>query len=507
MHILRLILGDQLSHNITSLRGCDKRKDIILLVEVISEARYANHHKKKLALIFSAMRHFAQDLIKKGFKVLYTKLEDKNNKGSLNEEVKRICKNYHIDKIIVTHPGEYRVLKKIKQLRKELGISVEILEDSRFLCSLVEFKDWAQKRDQLRLEHFYREMRKRHSILMDDDKPEGRQWNFDRANRKVPESNMEIPKPYIAKSDAVTKEVLKLVSDIFSDHFGDLEPFNLAVTHKQAQGVFNKFVTERLYYFGDYQDAMKQGDPWMYHSHISFYLNIGLLDPFECIKKVEKAYYENKVPINSAEGFIRQILGWREFIRGIYWLNMPHYAEHNFLHATRKLPALYWSGDTTMNCMKQCIHETKQNAYAHHIQRLMVLGNFALITAIDPREVSFWYLSVYADAYEWVEMPNVMGMILYADGGYLASKPYASGGAYINKMSNYCKKCSYDVRKKNGTKACPFNYLYWNFIDENRDSLQNNPRMAMMYKIYDRMDNAKKTYIKQDAQKFLSRLT
>ena len=506
MRTLRLILGDQLSHNITSLQGCDKSTDIILLAEVVDEATYANHHKKKLALIFSAMRHFAQELSQKGFNVLYSKLGDKHNKVSLNEEINRACKKYCINKLLVTHPGEYRVLKILKKLKKELSISIEILEDTRFLCSLEEFKEWANRRDQLRLENFYREMRKRHSILMNGNKPVGDKWNFDTENRKVPKRDIKILKPYAAKVDAVTKEVLTMVSDRFSDHFGVLEPFNLAVTHKQAQRAFNKFVTERLYYFGDYQDAMVQGEPWMFHSHISFYLNIGLLDPLECIKKVEDSYYENKIPINSAEGFIRQILGWREFIRGIYWLKMPSYAKQNYLQATRKLPDLYWSGDTDMNCIKQCVYETKQNAYAHHIQRLMILGNFALITAIDPTEVNFWYLSVYADAYEWVEMPNVIGMILYADGGYLASKPYASGGAYINRMSNYCKSCKYDVNEKNGDYACPFNYLYWNFLAENRPSLQNNPRMTIMYKTYDRMDKEKKARIRTDAKLFLSQL-
>ncbi|MCL4149362.1 UNVERIFIED_CONTAM: hypothetical protein GTU68_067129 [Idotea baltica] len=280
-------------------------------------------------------------------------------------------------------------------------------------------------------------------------------------------------------------------------------PFHYAVTRSQALDALNMFVTQRLSNFGDYQDAMIEGEPWMYHSHISFYINCGLLSPIECIKIVEKAYYDKKAPLNAAEGFIRQILGWREYVNGIYWLKMPEYAKSNFFDATRNLPEFYWNAKTKMNCLHQCVKETKENAYAHHIQRLMILGNFALIAGIKPAHVNEWFLIVYADAYEWVELPNVTGMTLFADGGYLASKPYASGGSYINKMSNYCKNCTYKVSAKTGSDACPFNYLYWDFLDRNRDKLGKNQRIGMMYNTYDRMEDEKKNAIKKDSARFL----
>jgi deoxyribodipyrimidine photolyase-related protein len=297
--------------------------------------------------------------------------------------------------------------------------------------------------------------------------------------------------------------VIDLVAQKFSSHFGNLDNFYFAVTREQALQVLDKFISERLANFGDYQDAMVQNEPWLYHSHISFYINCGLLDPLECIESVQKAYYDKKVPLNATEGFIRQILGWREYIRGIYWLKMPEYADLNYFNATKNLPEFYWNANTKMNCLRQCVLETQQNAYAHHIQRLMVLGNFALLAGIDPKQVNEWFLIVYADAYEWVEMPNVTGMILYADGGYFASKPYAAGGNYINKMSNYCKNCSYKVTQKNGDNACPFNYLFWDFLIRNRSKLENNPRIGMMYRTFDKMDSDKKAAIRLDSERFL----
>jgi deoxyribodipyrimidine photolyase-related protein len=282
---------------------------------------------------------------------------------------------------------------------------------------------------------------------MQDGQPIGVQWNYDTENRKPPKERLTIPPPHISKVDNITQEVISLVYDRFPDHFGNLEPFHFAVTRVDALQVLDEFIKQRLNKFGDYQDAMLEGEPWMYHSHISCYLNCGLLLPIECVQAAEIAYHQGNVPLNAAEGFIRQIIGWREYVRGIYWLKMPAYAEQNFLEAKRELPDFYWTSNTKMNCLRQCVLETKQNAYAHHIQRLMVLGNFALLAGIKPKAVNEWFLIVYADAYQWVELPNVSGMILFSDGGYLASKPYAAGGNYINKMSNYCKNCYYKVTK------------------------------------------------------------
>ena len=350
-------------------------------------------------------------------------------------------------------------------------------------------------------------MRKQYAVLMDGDQPVGGQWNYDADNRKPPKSGLSVPPHYNNEPDVISETVIGLVAERFDEHFGDIMPFYFAVTRQQALQALEHFIAERLPTFGDYQDAMLEGEPWMYHSHLSFYLNCGLLLPLECIAAAEEAYLDGDAPINAVEGFIRQILGWREYIRGLYWLMMPDYAELNFFNATRPLPDFYWSADTKMNCLKQCITETQQHAYAHHIQRLMVLGNFALLTGITPQEVNDWFLIVYADAYEWVELPNVSGMVLFSDGGYLASKPYAAGGSYINKMSNYCQGCQYIVTQKTGSDACPFNYLYWDFLVRNRAQLQTNQRVSMMYRNYDRMKPEIKQAIADDSQQFLASLS
>lgn len=506
MSTLRFIFADQLSLSISSLKDCDRSKDLILMCEVWQEATYVPHHKKKIAFLFSAMRHFAQTLRQEGFSVLYTKLDDPQNAGSFRKELQRALAEQQIERIVVTHPGEYRVLEDIKRWESDFSVPVEIREDDRFLISLEEFALWAGEKKQLRMEYFYRQMRKKYSILVENGEPVGGQWNFDTQNRKPIKEKLCIPKPYQNEIDEITQEVLELVETRFSDHFGQLKPFFFAVNRTQALEALDLFIETRLQNFGDYQDAMIEGEPWMYHSHLSFYLNCGLLLPFECIEAAQAAYYQGKAALNAVEGFIRQILGWREFVRGIYWLKMPSYAKANFFNAKKDLPDFYWTAKTSMNCLRQCVLETQENAYAHHIQRLMVLGNFALLAGIEPKQVNDWFLLVYADAYEWVELPNVSGMVLFADGGYLATKPYAAGGAYINKMSNYCKNCRYKVSKKNGPDACPFNYLYWNFLVLHRSKLQSNQRMSMMYKTYDKMSDEKKEAVKRDSQAFLQTL-
>ena len=504
---LRLILGDQLSHDISSLEDATPQTDIILMCEVRTEATYVKHHKKKIAFIFSAMRHFAQELENKGYEVCYTKYDDKDNQGSFLGEVKKAVDAYNVEKVITTFPGEYRVWEDMMSWSDHLECNIEIRDDDRFLCTPDDFKEWAQDRKQLRMEFFYREMRKKYNILLDENgKPEGGEWNYDSENRKPPKEGLNAPAPYTGQIDEITQEVIDLVSKEFSDHFGDVEPFYFAVTRDQALYALDKFIQERLENFGAYQDAMIQNEPWMYHSHLSFYINCGLLNPLECIDKAEASYKKGNAPLNSVEGFIRQILGWREYVRGIYWMKMPHYAQKNFLGAKRNLPEFFWTGNTQMNCMRQCITETKENAYAHHIQRLMITGNFSLIAGLSPEEVNEWYLIVYADAYEWVELPNVTGMILFADGGVLASKPYAASGAYINRMSDYCKSCKYSVTKKNGDKACPFNYLYWNFMIENEEKLQNNPRLGMSYRTLHKMNEEKIQAIKDDSARFFKNI-
>jgi deoxyribodipyrimidine photolyase-related protein len=501
---LCLILGDQLSPNLSSLADHHTQTDVVLMCEVRSEATYVKHHKKKIAFVFSAMRHFAKGLSDDGYDVRYVQYDDQNNTGSLIGEVGRIITQEPITEIVVTAPAEHRLQTEMTGWSLELNLPVTIKEDDRFLCSPDEFSSWAEGRKQLRMEYFYREMRRKYSILMDQDGPIGGQWNYDAENRKPPSSGLVVPDTFCAQHDEITQEVLALVEHHFPDHFGDLLPFHFAISRDQALAALDQFIAKRLRLFGDYQDAMVQNEPWMYHSHIGFYLNCGLLNPLECIERAEAAYHKGVAPLNAVEGFIRQVLGWREYLRGIYWLKMPDYKSGNFLEARRQLPDFYWTADTQMNCMRQCITETKQNAYAHHIQRLMVLGNFALLAGIAPDEVNNWYLLVYADAYEWVELPNVTGMVLFADGGLLASKPYAASGAYINKMSNYCGSCKYKVSVKNGPNACPFNYLYWDFIGRNDDKLRGNPRMGFMYKSLDRMSDEKRDAIQEDSRRFLN---
>ena len=506
MTVLRLILGDQLSHQIASLRDINIDTDIVLMAEVSAEVTYVKHHKRKIAFLFAAMRHFAEELRRAGTNVIYRRLDDQNNGGSLESELKQVIASRKISKLVLTMPGEYRLMETMRSWQSTLDVAVELREDDRFLCSLDKFNKWADGRRQLRMDFFYRDMRQDHNVLMDGGKPVGGKWNFDSDNREPPVAGMVIPPPLQFVPDKITNDVLALVSERCADHFGDLDDFGFAVTREQALAVLDHFVDQRLNNFGKYQDSMILDEPWIYHSHIGFYLNAGLLLPAEVISAAETAYHGGHVPLNSVEGFIRQILGWREFVRGIYWLKMPEYGDLNFFEAKRDLPEFYWSGETKMLCLAQAVDATKKYAYAHHIQRLMVLGNFALLAGLSPEQVNEWFLIVYADAYEWVELPNVSGMVLFADGGYLASKPYAAGGAYINRMSNYCKHCHYKVSQKNGVTACPFNYLYWDFLIRNRSKLKDNARLGMMYRSLDRMDASKIAAVRHDADRFLTML-
>ena len=503
---LRLILGDQLSQSLSSLGDIDRQSDIVLMCEVMGEVTYVRHHKKKVAFILSAMRHFADTLCEQGISVDYVTLDDPENSGNFTGEVARAVARHDASRLIVTAPGEFRVLEDMQNWETDLGIAVEIRQDDRFLCPPEMFESWAAGRKQLRMDFFYREMRRHHDVLMVDGKPVGGKWNYDVENRERPDPSQQVPAPLQFSPDETSQTVLNLVGHYCADHFGELDEFGFAVTREQALQVLEHFIVNRLPLFGTFQDAMIEGEPWMYHSHIGFYLNVGLLGPGEVITSAQNAYEAGTAPLNSVEGFIRQILGWREFVRGIYWLKMPGYASENFLAADRPLPDFFWTGNTQMNCLRQSIGQTQKYAYAHHIQRLMVLGNFALLAGLAPKFVNEWYLIVYADAFEWVELPNVSGMVLFADGGYLASKPYAAGGAYINRMSNYCQNCRYKVAEKTGGDACPFNYLYWHFLIKNRDRLGNNARLGMIYRSLDRMSEEKQQTIMDDARQFLNGL-
>lgn len=504
LKILRVILGDQLSHEISSLDGVDPDQDDILLMEVQDEATYVPHHPKKIAFIFSAMRHFHQELKDKGLSSHYIKLDDDLSKGSFSDTLKKFMKKHSYDKVIVTEPGEWRVLEELKQLGKSLDIPLEILPDQRFFCSIEDFKTWASGKKSLIMEHFYRQQRKEHGILLEEDgKPSGGEWNFDKENRKALKGNVKLSQPMRFKTDQITEEVISLVRKQFPKNFGNLDDFWFAVNREQARHALSHFVRYALPNFGDYQDAMKEGEYYLFHSLLSQYLNIGLLTPREICEAVEEAYENGEVPINCAEGYIRQILGWREFIRGIYWTYMPKYSTLNSLNADRPLPALYWGKETRMNCMKCVVRQTEEEAQSHHIQRLMVTGNFALLAGCDPKEVCEWYLAVYADAYEWVELPNTLGMALFGDGGIVGTKPYAASGAYINRMSDFCKSCSYDVKKKLGDNACPFNFLYWNFLLRHEKKFRQNNRMKMVLSHLDKMNEEEKERIVKQSSDFL----
>lgn len=507
MGALRLVLGDQLTRMVASLGDLDPEADVVLMVEVAEEATYVRHHKQKIAFLFSAMRHFAEELRAEGVRVDYVRLDDPGNSGSFGGEVARALGRHAVDRVIVTEPGEWRVLEAMRDWREELGVTVEIREDNRFLCSRGEFAAWAEGRKQLRMEFFYREMRRKTGFLMEAGEPAGGQWNFDADNRKSLPAGIAVPPRRRFEPDAITREVLDLVERRFGNHFGDLDGFGWAVTRTGALDALAFFLEAALPRFGDYQDAMKTGEPFLFHAVISPYLNAGLLTAEEVCIAAEREWREGRAPLNAVEGFVRQVIGWREYVRGIYWLAMPRYAQTNALEAQRPLPDFYWTGETDMNCLAQCVGDTRAHAYAHHIQRLMVLGNFALIAGIRPAEVEEWFLVVYADAYEWVELPNVHGMILFADGGLLASKPYAASGAYIDRMSDYCRGCRYDPKVKEGPKACPFNYLYWHFLIENESRLTRNPRMAMPYRTLAKMNPERRAAIEADASAFLGSLT
>ncbi len=503
---LIFILGDQLSHTISSLEGADPAQDIILMCEVAEETTYVRHHRKKIVLILSAMRHFAEELRKKGFTVRYVKLDDADNSGSFSKELERAVSEIKPQHIIVTGPGEYRVLEAMSGWEKAVGVPVEIRADKRFICSRDEFREWAEGRRELTMEFFYREMRRKTGLLMEDEKPAGGRWNFDSENRKPAKPDLFRPSHMRFTPDATTVEVMTLIDRRFTEHMGEAKGFCFAVTRKDAERAADTFIEQFLPGFGDTQDAMLSGDPFLNHSLLSFYINLGLLDPLDICRRAERAYLEGDAPINAVEGFIRQIIGWREYVRGVYWHFMPEYGERNFFDTHRPLPSFFWDGKTKMNCLSTVIGETIDNAYAHHIQRLMITGNFSLLAGLDPRGVHEWYLEVYADAFEWVELPNVIGMSQFADGGLLGSKPYAASGAYISRMSDYCENCHYDVRKKTEEGACPFNALYWDFLDRNRKKLSGNRRLAQPYATWQRMKYEQRHAYKNAARGFLKKL-
>lgn len=501
---LILILGDQLSPALASLRQW-QQGDVIVMAEVQAEAGYVQHHQHKIVLVFSAMRHFAASLREQGYEVQYFQYQQRIS--SLYEAVATTLQQQPLlTEVLLTEPGEFRLYDEIQQWSSLLQKPVTVLQDDRFIASTDMFRRWADGRQQYRMEYFYREMRRYTGLLMNGNEPEGGKWNFDHDNRQRCPDDIKLPSPNPVPADAITTEVITLVQQEFGHHIGDASQFFLAVTGKDARAIFLQFVEQQLPLFGQYQDAMRLDQPFLFHSISAMYLNLGLLDVRWMCQKVELAYREGKVPLNAAEGFIRQLIGWREYVRGLYWLLMPEYKNHNFFNAQRPLPEYYWHGKTQMRCMQQALSHTIQHAYSHHIQRLMITGNFALLAALSVEKMNQWYLAVYADAFEWVQLPNTSGMALFADGGILASKPYVASGNYIQRMSNYCENCHYQVKLVTGERACPFNALYWDFLARNEDKLAGNARMQLAYQQWRRKPIEAQEAIRQHAAALLIKL-
>ncbi|MBU1312168.1 MAG: cryptochrome/photolyase family protein [Gammaproteobacteria bacterium] len=503
---LIVVLGDQLSPALASLQQLQP-DDVILLAEVASEASYVRHHKHKIILLFSAMRHFATTLQQLGYPLCYIRYGSVPHLSTMTDAVQfALAQHTDLTSVVITECGEYRLQQEILSWQHQLSLPVHILSDDRFICDLPRFSRWAKGKKQLRMEYFYREMRRYTGLLMQAETPEGGKWNYDADNRKTWPDKLQPTAPLSFPPDDITADVIALVKQHFADNMGRAENFHYAVCGKDARQAFLHFVQHQLPQFGDYQDAMRLEQPFLQHSICSVYLNCGLLDVRWMCNKVQQAYQQGLVPLNAAEGFIRQLIGWREYVRGLYWLLMPNYKQRNTLEATRALPGFYWHGQTKMRCMQQAVQSTIEHAYSHHIQRLMITGNFALLAGLSVEQVTDWYLAVYADAYEWVELPNTLGMALFADGGVLASKPYAASGAYINRMSNYCKHCAYNVKRTTEADACPFNALYWDFLQRNQAVLAQNPRLTLAYTNWHKRSDTDKAAILAKAADTLIKL-
>jgi len=498
---LRLVLGDQLSDQLSALRGLDPAQDAVLMAEVADEATYVRHHKQKIVLIFAAMRAFADRLRKRGVRVRYVTIGDPANSGSIAGELTRACADLRPAAVVRTVCGEWRLEESLAQWAGTGEPVFEAREDDRFLCSRKDFAAWAEGRRELTMEWFYREMRRRTGLLMEGDKPVGGVWNLDRDNRGKPPAGVRPPQ---RPSRAISPGLAAIIDEVearFGDHFGEVETFRWAVTAEEAEADFAWFLEQGLPRFGDWQDAMRPDEPWMWHALISTSLTLGLLDPLDVCRRAEAAWKAGLAPLNAVEGFIRQIIGWREFVRGVYWLKMPEYALRNALEADRELPWFYWSGETDMACVADVVTSVKRHAYAHHIQRLMVTGNLAMLLGVAPDRINDWYMVVFADAFEWVELPNTHGMATFADGGIVGSKPYAASGAYINRMSDYCRGCRYDVKGRLEDDACPFNALYWDFLDRNEPRLRAQGRLMMPYKTLEKMEPEERRRIRDKADR------
>jgi len=502
MRSLVLVLGDQLDPASSAFDGFDAKQDAVWMAEVAEESTHVWSSKPRIAMFLAAMRHFRTACEQAGRKVHYTALDDRGNTGTLRSELIRAVRRLKPKSLVITEPGDFRVASALESAAEELGIPLDVRTDRHFFATRDEFRQHVLGRKQLRQEFYYRELRRRHRVLVDEEgEPEGGQWNFDHDNRGAfgKGGPGKVLPPVRFVPDALTRDVLALVEKRFAKHPGDLSAFDWPMTPAEARRALDDFIAHRLADFGLYQDAMWTEQPWLYHSRLSAAMNLKLLNPREVVAAAEQAWRAKRVPLASAEGFIRQILGWREYVRGVYWHFMPGYLERNALKAHEPLPAFYWDGRTDMACLRDSLGQTLRYGYAHHIQRLMVTGLYALMLGVDPKHVHAWYLAVYVDAVEWVELPNTLGMSQYADGGVMASKPYVATGKYIQRMSNYCSGCRFDPAKAVGDKACPFTTLYWDFLLRHEKVLAANQRMALQVKNVARLTPTERAAIQAQA--------
>jgi deoxyribodipyrimidine photolyase-related protein len=501
LRALVVVLGDQLDLDAAAFDGFDAAVDAVWMAEVAEESTHVWSSKPRTVMFLAAMRHFALALQAQGRPLHYTRLDAADNAGRLGLQLQADILRLKPSRLVMTAPGDWRVLQAIQAVAKGSGLPLDIREDRHFFSSVADFAAHAKGRKSLRMEYFYREQRQRHRVLMQGDGPVGGQWNFDADNREAfgPAGPGAVPPRATFAPDAVTREVIALVDARFADHPGRLASFAWPVTRAQALLALQAFIQERLPLFGRFQDAMWPGDPWLYHAHLSAALNLKLLNPREVVAAAEAAYRDGRAPLASVEGFIRQILGWREYVRGVYWTQMPAYLERNTLDAQQDLPAFFWTGATDMACLRDALAQTLEHGYAHHIQRLMVTGLYALLLGVQPRQVHAWYLAVYVDAVEWVELPNTLGMSQYADGGVMGSKPYIATGKYIQRMGPHCQGCRYDPAQRSGDTACPFTTLYWDFLMRHEAALAMNPRMALQVKNLARLSDAQKQAVQARA--------
>lgn len=504
---LRLILGDQLNPQHSWFNEISDKVEYVM-IEARSETDYVVHHVQKILGIFAAMRRFSNQLRVQGHRVSYIRLGDKSNRGSIKDNLLAMLEEGAYDRFEYQLSDEWRVDEMLQSLCAEIRQESSAYDTEHFYTERSFLAGVFSGKKQTLMESFYRALRKAEGVLMDGESPVTGQWNYDASNRKKLPKEISIPRPFVFHHDV--SDILQELESSGVKSIGKVKAkeFIWPLDRKDALALLDHFVNELLPLFGDYQDAMTDRDWSLFHSRLSFALNLKMLSPREIVDRVEEAWRSDpdRVHISQAEGFIRQILGWREYMRGIYWWKMPEYAKLNYFDHQRELPRWYWTGETKMSCLRTAINQSLEHAYAHHIQRLMLTGNFALLAGCDPDEVDHWYLGIYIDAFDWVEITNTRGMSQFADGGIVGTKPYVSSASYIHKMSDHCTGCHYDHKKKTGENACPFNPLYWHFHHRHREKLESNPRIGMMYRTWDKMSPDTKNVYLEQAEKYLSEI-